>query len=113
LHSYHTISKGRTPSKTAGIDVELDFELDLVYNNFWATTLDLEACHYCNNLQENIRVWGRHIISSSYSIAQNGFLRHHASLFLCFLSLGTTEKKDFFGLGYCMGEHPETSVIPV
>jgi hypothetical protein len=23
------------------------------------------------------------------------------------------KNKDFFGLGYCMGEHPETSVFPV
>lgn len=111
-HSYHTISKGRTSSKTAGIDLELDFELNLVYNNFWATTLELEAFHYCNNLPENIRVWGRHIISSSIVLHKMGFQGTMPLFFFVFFHWVPQKNKDFFGFGYCMGEHPWDECVP-
>lgn len=112
-HSYHTISKGRTSSKTAGIDLELDFELDLVYNNFWATTLELEACHYWNNLPENIRVWGRHIISSSIYYCTKWDFKAPCLSFSLFSFPGYHRRtKIFLGSVIAWENTPETSVFP-
>lgn len=112
-HSYHTISNGRTSSKTAGIDLELDFELDLVYNNFWATTLELEACHYWNNLPENIRVWGRHIISSSIYYCTKWDFKAPCLSFSLFSFPGYHRRtKIFLGSVIAWENTPETSVFP-